>query len=268
MNINDILAAFADDKSILLAHPDTVRRIEEMGAIVDRPAPLTPEEAVAKLFAHRKAAALEIVPQLPDVPDGIPVAIVSLYEEIIPALLFDLHGAAITLSAILVEFGLKFATYMVEVGSTSAEAYDPERWAELENIAYYGAVVRAAAARLIEEDHRVKLLEFKDDIRNPYSHYNIQKICSGWGWANVRSVHIETGEVEVGDKVIADDPVLQAQAKPEIDRRRSLDVFGFADRVVQHVFATGFSILQARDTSATESGCKRHITSAVKLTRR
>jgi hypothetical protein len=251
MDINEVLNALAEGDSVLVAHPDALRRLEELGAEIKRSTPLSPDQELQKLFRDREAAASSLLQSIPSIPGGILAAVILLYDEIIEALLFGLHGAAITLSGILVEFALKFTTYIVETGSATSESFDPSKWNELENIAMVGAIRRARKAGLIADDHEAKLLAFKDSVRNPYSHYNIRRICKPWGWANVRKLNLDTGEITVEDSMVADDPVLQAQAKPEIDRRESLRVFAFADRVVQHVFAEAWRIVGAGNERST-----------------
>jgi hypothetical protein len=243
MDINAILSVLADGKSALVAHPAAIERLIELGASIQRSPQLAPQEAVERLFDKRKKLALELVPSLPGIPGSLPASVVALYEEIIQALLFGLHGAAITQCGILVEFAMKFSVFIVETGSATAEAFDAEKWDQLENVTMGGAITRALKAGIISLAHEAQLIDFKDTVRNPYSHYNIQRICKPWRWENVRKVDLITGEVSVANEVVADDPVLQAQAKPEIDRRESLRVLAFADRVVQHVFATAWQKL-------------------------
>ncbi|KKR72230.1 MAG: hypothetical protein UU14_C0009G0011 [Candidatus Roizmanbacteria bacterium GW2011_GWB1_40_7] len=53
-----------------------------------------------------------------------------MYNEIKECILFGLFGAAISLSAVLVEFSIKHAI----VRKTKGSAYDKEEWARVENI--------------------------------------------------------------------------------------------------------------------------------------
>lgn len=236
MDLEEVLSTLADGKSVLVAHPTALDRMEALGIEVERPPAISPKAAVERLFETRQAMALKLLPKIPGIPSSLPFSIISLYEEIVQCLLFDLHGAAITLCGILTEFALKSATFIVETGSLTAEGYDGERWAELEGITMGPAITRAKRAGLIDDSHEKKLKSFKNNVRNPYAHYNIQKISGSWRWDNVRQINLETGETTEHDGVVVDDPVLQAQAKPEIDRRESLRVFAFADKVAQHVF--------------------------------
>src|SRR5258708_1755249 len=120
------LAAGAD--SVFL-NPITVDRLRNQGIDIPEPRRLSPEESVDLLFSNqRKEHALSVLKQLPDRFD-IPVSsIQSLYLEIRAAIVLGLYGAAITLSGILVEYALKYASYKVEIGGFAR--FDGAKWDE------------------------------------------------------------------------------------------------------------------------------------------
>src|SRR5207245_643222 len=130
--------------------------------------------------------------QLPAVPQ-MPPAVASLYQEIITCIIFGLDGAAITLSGILVEFVLKFCTYVREAGGY--EHYDAEQWDNFEKITFAAVVQRAARAAVITPTEIAELNCFKDAIRNPYNHYNIRKITASAVAHKVKIVKLDTGQV-------------------------------------------------------------------------
>lgn len=165
--------------------------------------------------------------------NNVSPAILSIYNEIIQCMHFGLHGAAITLSSILVEFTLKYATYITEMGGF--KNYNTEKWDEFENIAFDAAIKRAVKAGLINKEQKIKLKSFKDTIRNPYSHYNIRKITKSVIWENVKVLNIESKRIDIMNIAAEDNPVIQAQAKPCVDRYLVSKVFSFADRIVTHL---------------------------------
>ena len=67
----------------------------------------------------------------------MPYAVMSLYEEIVICIIFGMY-----VSGILVEFVLKFCTYVREAGGY--DHYDPDHWDQFEKIAFASAIKRAA----------------------------------------------------------------------------------------------------------------------------
>ena len=159
----------------------------------------------------------------------------SLYKEIRECILFGLNGAAITLAGNLLEFALKHTTYVKEVGGY--QSYDAEKWDEFEGIEFGDAIGRAKGAGLVRSQMARQLQSFREDIRNPYSHYNIRKITKDVIAGRVKKLDLATGQIEEVDIPAKDSPMIQAQAKPWVDQQRVLDVFYFADQVVNFLIS-------------------------------
>ena len=104
-------------------------------------------------------------------------------------------------------------------------------------IAFGRAIKRAAKAGLINPAQIADLNRFKDIVRNPYNHYNIRKITSSVVWEKVRVVKLDTGDVEEKTVAAKDNPIIQAQAKPLVDQKQILNIFGFADAVTRALLA-------------------------------
>jgi hypothetical protein len=141
------------------------------------------------------------------------------------------YGAAITLSGILVEFVLKHCTYVREAGGYTH--YDSKHWDEFEQMTFGPAIKRAAKAGLLNPTQIADLDRFKNLVRNPYNHYNIRKITASAVWGKVQVFKLDTSDVEERTIAAKDDPVIQAQAKPLVDQRDILRIFGFADAVTR-----------------------------------
>jgi hypothetical protein len=234
VDIESILSKLAADSDRIVMNPAGLEQLLKQGVVFDRPPKRTIEESIDLLFSSRKQQAVDRAKQLPALPQ-MPPAVASLYQEIITSIIFGLFGAAITLSGILVEFVLKFCTYVREAGGY--EHYDPEAWDKFENITFGPAIQRAARAGFINPTQVADLNNFKDAVRNPYNHYNIRKITASVVWEKVREVNLTTGHVE--EKIIAakDNIVFQAQAKPIVDQRQVFAIFGFADAVTRALLA-------------------------------
>jgi hypothetical protein len=76
------------------------------------------------------------------------------------------------------------------------------------------------------------------DLRNKYSHFNIQEITKGAVFARVKEKNVETGEEKIVELPASTSPTLQIIAKDRIDEDNVMKVFQFADRIVQYLFAT------------------------------
>jgi hypothetical protein len=217
----------------MVANPADLERLLQAGVQLQVVPRLSIEESVPRLFSERQTGAVERAKALPVAPTLAPPAVASLYDEIAECIVFGMHGAAITLSGVLVEFVLKYATYIREAGGFAN--YDPVRWDEFERITFDPAITRAKAAGLLTDQWTDDLQRFKRLVRNPYSHYNIRKITSCVVWRNVKVVNVSTASLEEKTIPAKDDPVLQAQAKPIVDSAQVYTVFAFADAVTKHL---------------------------------
>ena len=174
----------------IIVNPANIERLRKQGVNFDKVPKKCLEECIDLLFSERKKLSLEMAKKLPDPPLISAPAIESLYNEIRECIILGLHGAAITLSGILVEFTLKYVTYAREMGGFTE--YDAKKWDEFEKIMLDGAIKRAAKSDLLNDDEVKALTGFKDEIRNPYNHYNIKKITKSVVWGKARLVDTAT----------------------------------------------------------------------------
>ncbi len=226
-NIRKKLDDLSKGSDTIIANPDGIERLKDQGL----PIRVVPSKTIPELFQERLNSALEIAQHLPILPDRLPPAIKSLYQEIRECIFFGLNGAAITLSGNLIEFTLKHVTYVKEAGGY--QKYDSQKWDEFENIEFGTAINRAKKNGLMPSKMAKQLHSFREDIRNPYSHYNIRKITQDVIAGKVKKINLSTGEIEEADMPAKDNPMIQAQVKPWVDQQRVLDVFQFADMVVK-----------------------------------
>jgi hypothetical protein len=193
------------------------------------------EEFVQKLFSDEKQSeALARARQLPELPDIPLPSVIGIYREIIKEIILGTNGAAITLSSILVEYTLKFATYKVEMGGF--QKHDVAKWDEFEKTTFGPAIERADKNGLLSDDRKKSLIEFKNKIRNPYLHYNIKKITEGVS-IDVTRVNITTGESEIVTLRSDTDPVIQPDAKRFVDEKKVLEIFNYANDFVKEMWA-------------------------------
>jgi hypothetical protein len=221
------LDELAMESDSIIANPDDIEKLKDQGL----PIRVVPSKTIPELFQERLNSAVDIAKYLPTLPERLPPAIKSLYQEIRECIFFGLNGAAITLSGNLIEFTLKHATYVKEVGGY--QKYDSTKWDEFETIEFGTAINRAKRAGLLPSKMAKQLQSFREDIRNPYSHYNIKKITQDVIAGKVKRINLISGEIEEMDIPAKDSPMIQAQVKPWVDQQRVLDVFHFADMIVK-----------------------------------
>jgi hypothetical protein len=229
----DAVEKAAKKSDRLILNQETLGNFMKLGFPVGQLPVPSMAQYLDELFSKRKENALTLAKQLPDSPSFHVPSIQSLYNEIKQCIIFGLNGAAITLSGILVEFTLKYATYVCEVGNTGI--YDSTKWDEFESLTFEPAIVRAAKNNLLTAEMTKKLKDFKNDFRNPYNHFNIKKITRNVIWRDVSLINVKTQTVEKKDICAKDDLVIQAQAKPIVDQHNVFAVFNFSNDVVLHL---------------------------------
>ena len=228
-DIKDIMDMLAEGSDKIIANPETIEKLRSQGL----PIKSIPSPTISELFEHRKEHALQIAAHLPPLPEGLSPTIQTLYQEIRECIFFGCNGAAITLSGILIEFMLKRVTYAKESGGY--QNYDPNEWDTFEDMDLSSAINRAKRAGILDSKMAKRAHAFRDQIRNPYSHYNIQKITEHVLAEKVKVLNTETGEHEERDLEARDNPSIQTVVKPIVDKHHVLNVFKFADEMVKYL---------------------------------
>ena len=219
---------------VVVANPTTIPKAIEKGEPITVTLPLSDEAAINKLFEQCWEGALMLSSELLPCPIS-DTPILYLYDQIRLCILFNLNGAAITFCGILVEYGLKYTTYAKE--NPGVPNFESSAWEAFEEITLVPAIVRARKAGLIDEVHVKSLRSFAKDLRNKYSHFNIQKITKNAVFEQVKQKDIETGEEKIVSLPASTSPAFQIIAKEILDERKVMKVFEYADRVVQNLFA-------------------------------
>jgi hypothetical protein len=228
-DIQTIMNELAGDSNTIIVNPETLEELKRSGVPFDT----VPAPTIDQLFDQRKQNAFLKIRQLPALPEGLPPAVQALYQEIRECIFFGLNGAAITMSAILIEFVLKYTIFIKEAGGyQNANTQD---WDQFENMELGPAINRAKRAGVLDAKMAKRLDSFRKVIRNPYSHYNIKKITHGVVARKVKQVNTKTGEVTEVDLEAKDHPMIQAQVKPWMDEHNLAAVFNFADEVVKYL---------------------------------
>ncbi len=230
-NINDFLASLAQGSTHMIANPKTIDALQKQGAHFDT-VKKSGTELLDDLFAQRRKEANNVIKLFPTAPKAAIPTVGFLYDEIREAMLFGLNGAAISLSAILVEFCLKYAIVKKRKGDT----YDKAEWDRVEGMELGSTIVEAKRLGILSEEIEKKLKNFKDTVRNPYLHYNIKKITKGVGASKVKKFDIVTQKVDEVVFLAEDNPIIWGFAKTFVDKKLVFGVFSFADMIVKYLF--------------------------------
>ncbi|MCL4354955.1 hypothetical protein M1349_05870 [Patescibacteria group bacterium] len=231
-NINDLLTELSQGATHIISKPETIEELQKQGVEFDQLKQITLEQAVEDLFSQRKGVALANITKFLPPPNIAIPTIELLYDEIRECILFELYGAAISLSAVLVEFSLKRAIVEKKCGDT----YDKNEWNRIENIELGPTIQEAKQLKVIDDAMEKKLINFKDTVRNPYLHYNIKKITKDVVAGKVKQVDIKTRQVKEVDLYAKDNPIMWSLAKRFIDREMVFKVFRFADNLIKYLF--------------------------------
>lgn len=233
-DINELLASYAADATQFIASTSTLKKLTEMGLKLDKPLEETADSYIDRIFEERKKVAKEVIASMPTRPNIPLPPIISLYDEISECILFGLNGAAISLSAVLVEFAIKHAIVDHKKGT---ELYDKAEWNRVEKKELGPIIGEAEELGLFDEEDIKKLIHFKNTIRNPYLHYNIKEITKDVIMQEAFAYNAETNKVEKKFNLRAEDnPFLWELGKRKVDEGEVLGVFNFADSVVRALF--------------------------------
>lgn len=235
-DINQFLNDLVVGSTHIISNPKTIKDLMEKGVKFDQPAASTKsiEELVTDLFEKRKEQALKlkIYNNFPSAPNTPIPTIGSLYDEIRECIIFGLYGAAISLSAVLVEFALKHAIVKYNKG----HQYDKQEWDGIENMELNEAIIEAKQLHILNVTW-VKLLDsFRDDLRNPYLHYNIKKITKNVVAGKTKRIDVNTQQITEEDIIAEDNPIVWTLAKKFVDKEHVLKVFNFADTLIKYLY--------------------------------
>ena len=233
-DINELLAPYAAGATQFIANSSTLEKLVQKGLKLDTPVKESDEDFINRVFDERKKIAKDIIGKLPQKPDIHLPPILSLYDEIGECILFGLNGAAISLSAVLVEFAIKHAIVDRKSG---VEIYDKAQWNRVEKKELGPILEEAEKLGIFTEEEISKLVYFKNNIRNPYLHYNIKEITKGVIMKEAFAYNAETDKIEKKYNLKAEDnPFLWEMGKRNVDKGEVLGVFKFADSVVRKLF--------------------------------
>ena len=231
-NVSRMIWRLMRGPRVVVMNPETIQKEFEKGGPVkilpDKPMP----DAIQELFEDRKKHALGIAPKL--IPCPIPEPLLThFYDQIRACVLFKLHSVAITLCGTLVEYSLKYCSYVIE--SKGSTEFDSNLWATFERDDFGRSIQRAFNNSLLDDKTKIPYTEFKNSFRNPYAHFNIQKLTKDLYFGKVEVLNTTTGETQKQEVPASTGPAFQMLALEALDSRRVLEVFAVADRLVQHL---------------------------------
>jgi hypothetical protein len=233
-DINEFLRRYTNGATHFIASSSSLKQLIADGLELDQKVPESAETYLDKLFDERKKHAQDVLAILPKKPNIPLPPVLSLYDEIIECILFGLNGAAITLSAILVEFAIKHA---IVDRNSSAKKYDEKEWSRVEKKELGPIIGEAEKLGLFNETGIAQLVKFKNTIRNPWLHYNIKEINKDVVMTEAFAYNNITKKMEKRYNLKAvENPFLWQLGKERVDEDTVFDAFEFADSVVRALF--------------------------------
>ena len=233
-DINELIAAHAEDATQFIASTSTLKDLISKGLTLDKPVIESDQEYIDRIFEEKRIAAYSIIDEMPGIPNIALPPITSLYKEIRECMLFGLNGAAISLSAVLVEFAIKHA--IVDKNS-GGEVYDGVEWDRVEGQELGPIIIEAEKLKLFSPKDIKQLKVFKNTVRNPYLHYNIKKIIGDAMLSEAKAYNSKTGVIETVYNLKAkDNPFLWQMSKERMDEMSVMNCVKFADSVVRKLF--------------------------------
>lgn len=241
-NLNQVLSDLVKNSTHIISNPRTIDEMRKRGVKFDQLTPKTAQETINNLYSERKKLAIANISKFPAPPD-VPIPTIGfLYDEIRECILFGLYGAAISLSAVLVEFTIKHAIVKKKCG----DIFDKNEWDRIENMELGPTIAEAKKLGIIDVRTADRFDSFKNSIRNPYLHYNIKKITKNVVARKVKKIDIKTQKVEEVDLIAEDNPIVWRFAKRFVDRELVFDTFKFADRVIKSLFQVETDVGRSR----------------------
>ena len=234
-NIRLLVFRLLKGPKLAFGSPEAIEKADSKGHPITQIPEISLEESIDKLFDNRKQVALKIAGRLRSCPTW-DVQILYLYDEIRQCILFGINGTAIILCAILVEFILKYAIFSKR--QKDNVNFNSEAWKEFKGKMTLRTTIEAAKKqRLITDEMAGSLHSFANDIRDTYSHFNIQAITKGYYFEDVSVLNAETGQNEIRDIPADFTPGFQILAKSTLDEQTVWKVFEFSDTIVQHLLS-------------------------------
>jgi hypothetical protein len=230
-DVEKVLAGLSPDETKILIAPSDLEELIAKGF----PFKVTPPLTLDEFFDQKKKMAADLFKLLPPVPNGLPPDIKNLYHEILECMAMGLFGPAITMCAILVEFALKRALWLFEVGGHQQTS--PQSWNKYEEMDLGKAINGVRSKGIISKEQKKALDDFRVRIRNPYLHYNIQGITSNVVAEGVKRFDLNTGTIDTLDIPAAESIPIQTQAKPFMDIQFLYPVFVMTDSLVKYLDA-------------------------------
>lgn len=227
MNQNERLKKTMDelakDGNFIVVNPETLQKLKDRGLPVESKF-IPYKDYLEKLFAEKRRVAESEMNDFPALSDDIGnVAISSLYEEIRECYAFGLYGAVIILSIILLEISFKYVIFKERKRS------DPNsKWEDIESLNFVSVVNNLSTLSKLTTEEKAVLVKFNVEIRNPYIHYNLQKLVADIGIEKLPMIDTETAEVEtLTDVKLIEYPSLWFAGKKHRDKTQFKDTLNF-----------------------------------------
>jgi hypothetical protein len=213
----------AKDGNFIVVNPETLQKLKDRGLPIESKF-IPYKDYLEKLFAEKRKVAESEMNSFPALSDDIGnAAISSLYEEIRECYAFGLYGAVIILSIILLEISFKYVIF------NERKLSDPNsKWEDIESLNFISVINNLSTLGKLSPEEKAVLVKFNVEIRNPYIHYNLQKLVADIGIEKLPMINTETAEVEtLTDVKLTEHPSLWFAGKKHRDKTQFKDILNF-----------------------------------------
>lgn len=209
--------------NFIIASPDTIEKMRGKGLPIKSKF-IPYEEYLNKLFEEKKKLAYQIIGHLPLLSDKVANGTIhALYDEIRECYALGLFGATITLSVILLEVALKYKLFDLRKRSNPNA-----QWDEIEKDNFTSTVRDLNRLGQLSDIEKSELVTFNLETRNPYIHYNIQRLLKGLYLAELPVINITTGEIVMQKDVdLQESPHLWFAGKKKLDEKQVNEILNF-----------------------------------------
>jgi hypothetical protein len=230
----NLLEQSVKGNNVAVVNPALVKRLLELGVEFT----VKEGETIGDFFKIAQQHAEDLVSHLPAMPNWLEYQFRRPYYEARCALLVGLYGASITLSAIMLEYMLKWTAFCVEA-TESPNGVAPDRWQSIEEKVQFGdAIGYAKRWGLIDKPIAKKLHAFRDQIRNVQGHQLIHKATNGVAFPKSTVVDFSKETCDSDQSLSAHtNPTLSAIAKEKMDEQNALKIFLFVHSCMEHLFS-------------------------------
>lgn len=213
MNLEEKMNELVKGADTIVASSKTIVDMQKNGLSIENTF-TNYEDYIEKLLNEKKTIAKQLIHKLPRLDENVANSTIqALYKEVQECFVLGMSGACITLSSILLELALKYRLYHEKCKGDKSSL-----WEQIEKLDFTRTVNQLRKMSIISLAEKKELDSFNASVRNPYVHYNIQKLVGEAIFSQLKSIDIKTKKVTIHKNVkVGEKPFLWFFAKKFLD---------------------------------------------------